>query len=247
MTTEDRQNTIILFDVDGTLSKARNEATQEMRDLLKELRKKVSIGVVGGSDLSKIAEQLPGVVDNFDYVFSENGLVGYKHGKLTFQQSLKEFLGEEKLKQFINFTLHYIADLDIPIKRGTFIEFRNGMINVSPIGRNCTQAEREAYEKYDLEHKIRENMVKALEAKFPDLGLKFAIGGQISFDVFPVGWDKTYCLQHIPEFTNVYFFGDKTFKGGNDYEISNSSRVKKAFPVTNPLDTIRLVKETFLQ
>ena len=33
--------------------------------------------------------------------------------------------------------LHYIADLDIPIKRGTFIEFRNGMINVSPIGRNA--------------------------------------------------------------------------------------------------------------
>jgi phosphomannomutase len=26
--------------------------------------------------------------------------------------------------------LHYIADLDIPIKRGTFVEFRNGMINV---------------------------------------------------------------------------------------------------------------------
>lgn len=36
--------------------------------------------------------------------------------------------GEDRLKQFINFVLHYIADLDIPIKRGTFIEFRNGML-----------------------------------------------------------------------------------------------------------------------
>ena len=26
----------------------------------------------------------------------------------------------------VNWTLHYIADLDIPQKRGTFIEFRNG-------------------------------------------------------------------------------------------------------------------------
>jgi len=34
-----------------------------------------------------------------------------------FLQSLKSFLGEDKLKEFINFTLHYIADLDIPIKR----------------------------------------------------------------------------------------------------------------------------------
>ena len=32
-------------------------------------------------------------------------------------QSIKKFIGEEKLKKFINFCLHYIADLDIPIKR----------------------------------------------------------------------------------------------------------------------------------
>lgn len=32
-------------------------------------------------------------------------------------QSLKSHLGDEKLKALINFALHYIADLDIPIKR----------------------------------------------------------------------------------------------------------------------------------
>jgi len=36
--------------------------------------------------------------------------------------------------------LAYLSKLDIPKKRGTFIEFRNGMINVSPIGRNCSYA-----------------------------------------------------------------------------------------------------------
>ena len=30
-----------------------------------------------------------------------------------------------------------------------FIEYRNGMINVSPIGRNCSQEERDAFEIYD--------------------------------------------------------------------------------------------------
>ena len=33
--------------------------------------------------------------------------------------------------------------------RGTFIEFRNGMMNVSPIGRNCSQEERDEFEKFD--------------------------------------------------------------------------------------------------
>ena len=40
-------------------------------------------------------------------------------------------------------------------------------------------------------------MVEALERHFLDLGLKYSIGGQICFDVFPVGWDKTYCLRDI--------------------------------------------------
>jgi hypothetical protein len=57
--------------------------------------------------------------------------------------------------RFINFVLHYIADLDIPIKRGTFIEFRNGMLNVSPIGRNCSQEERDAFEVYDKQAGVR--------------------------------------------------------------------------------------------
>ncbi len=68
--------------------------------------------------MAKQAEQLgEKVLQEWDYVFSENGLMAYKGGQLIAQQSLKSHLGEEKIKKFINFTLHYLADLDIPIKR----------------------------------------------------------------------------------------------------------------------------------
>jgi len=30
---------------------------------------------------------------------------------------MREWLGEERLKEFLNFTLAYLATLDIPIKR----------------------------------------------------------------------------------------------------------------------------------
>jgi hypothetical protein len=33
--------------------------------------------------------------------------------------------------------------------RGTFVEFRNGMVNVSPMGRNATIQERLEFEEYD--------------------------------------------------------------------------------------------------
>lgn len=44
--------------------------------------------------------------------------------------------------------------------------------------------------------------------------LKLVTGGQISFDVFPVGWDKTFCLQFVKDegYKEIHFFGDKTHK-----------------------------------
>lgn len=129
---------------------------------------------------------------------------------------------------------------------GTFIEFRNGMINVSPIGRNCNREERNEFEKYDLSLGLRQKFVEALRKEFSHLALTFSIGGQISFDVFPTGWDKTYCLRHIENegFKKIHFFGDKTFKGGNDYEIYNDPRVI-GHAVTCPEDTIRELKALF--
>jgi phosphomannomutase len=143
--------------------------------------------MVGGSDLVKQREQLgEDVLELFDFVFPENGLAAFQLGKSIGKTSFRDFLGEARLKELINFVLLYIANLDIPIKRGTFIEFRNGMLNVSPIGRNCSQEERDEFERYDLANGIRATMVKVLEARFANFGLKYSIGGQISFDVFPI-------------------------------------------------------------
>lgn len=240
-----KSNTIVLFDVDGTLTKPRNAATAEMKAVLKALREKVTTGVVGGSDIVKIKEQLgETLIDDFDYVFGENGLTAYHLGKVIGTESIKTALGEENLKRFINFVLGYLATVDIPVKRGTFIEFRNGMLNVSPIGRNCSQQERDDFEKYDKVHQVRAKMVSALKAQFPELGLRYSIGGQISFDVFPEGWDKTFCLRYLPQFENVFFFGDKTEQGGNDFEIYTKLQ-PKSFSVTSPEYTASLLKEKF--
>lgn len=178
------------------------------------------------------------VIHKFDYVFPENGLLQYKEGVLVGQESIQRYMGEEKLQKFINFCLGYLSKITLPVKRGTFIEFRSGMLNVSPIGRSCSQTERDEFEKYDRVHHVRKNMIEALKVEFPNIGLTYSIGGQISFDVFPHGWDKTYCLQHLENegFEQIHFFGDKTDLGGNDYEIFHDSRTI-GHKVMNPDDT----------
>ncbi len=49
---------LALFDVDGTLSPARGRITPHMDAFLKDLKKRIAVGVVGGSDLKKQIEQL---------------------------------------------------------------------------------------------------------------------------------------------------------------------------------------------
>jgi HAD superfamily hydrolase (TIGR01484 family) len=150
--------------------------TPEITALLSALRKKVAIGFVGGSDLRKQQEQIGDpnhvpVTTLFDFCFAENGLTAFKLGEPIASQSFIKWIGEDKYKKLVNFILHYVADLDIPVKRGTFVEFRNGMINVSPIGRNASQEERMAFLAYDDVHKVREKFVAVLREKFADLGL----------------------------------------------------------------------------
>uniref|UniRef100_A0A915Q1X3 Phosphomannomutase n=1 Tax=Setaria digitata TaxID=48799 RepID=A0A915Q1X3_9BILA len=129
--------TILLFDVDGTLTLPRQKLDQSMSNFLMEVRKTVPLAVVSGSDLTKVIEQLGEsledvsytefftVLSRFDYVFSENGLVSVAEGVAFPVQSIKSHLGEERLKELINFTLREFSEIDLPVKRGNFIEFRN--------------------------------------------------------------------------------------------------------------------------
>ncbi|KAK6012852.1 hypothetical protein OSTOST_21970 [Ostertagia ostertagi] len=222
-TSRSMQKTVLVFDVDGTLTPARQKMHEDIRQFMMRVRQHVPVAVVGGSDLAKncrtvgrksrrlflnriISSSLPfTLLSRFDFVFSENGLVGFK-GKQMLPSKIH--IGEEKLQKLINFVLRYFSEITLPVKRGNF---RRGMLNFSPIGRSCSQAERDQFVVYDKEHKIREKFVKALEEKFSEYGLCFVIGGQISVDAYPVGWDKTYCLQFIEkDFDTIHFFGDKT-------------------------------------
>ena len=184
-----------------------------MATALGELKKHVTVGVVSGSDVIKLDEQLQGdSIHKFKYVFGENGVCAYKDGQLIshevrvtgfasnvnlhlFLQSIQKVFGDETLKRVINFTLKYIADLDIPVKRGTFIEYRSvtnslecleikvfpfsrAQLNISPIGRNCSLEERNAFSELDKKQGIRAAFKKVLEEEFKDIDMEFAIGEQ---------------------------------------------------------------------
>ena len=128
------------------------------------------------------------------------------------------------------------------------MEFRSGLINVCPVGRSCSQEQRIEFHQLDQEKGIRKAFVETLNEKFPEetFGLHFAIGGQISIDAFPTGWDKRFCLRHIENegFKEIHFFGDRTEEGGNDYHLYADPRTI-GHAVKSPNDTINQLKSKF--
>jgi phosphomannomutase len=99
-----------------------------MLQLLSALRHKCAIGFVGGSNLVKQQEQIGtpeiNVTTLFDFCFAENGLTAYRIGEELASSSFVGWLGEDKYKELVNFCLRYMSEIDLPVKRGTFVEFR---------------------------------------------------------------------------------------------------------------------------
>ncbi len=94
---------LALFDIDGTLTKPRDDASEEVKAFMQALKTRVTVGVVGGSDLVKQQEQLgQNITNEVDYSFSENGLVAYKNGQL---------IGKEVSQLYLSYT---ITDSRVP-------------------------------------------------------------------------------------------------------------------------------------
>ena len=124
----------------------------------------------------------------------------------------------------------FVQSSDCPVKTGNHIEQRTGMINFSTIGRNCNLEQREEYASWDKEAGEREKIVSILRKKYEDL--TFNVGGQISIDVSPSGYDKSRSIPYLREWhdgCSIHFFGDKLQPGGNDYPVLKELNETDAF------------------
>jgi phosphomannomutase len=203
--------------------------------------------VLGGrGTYEKILYQMGGKENEhiFDYIFSENGLVTYKKGELFHENDIKDEISEEKIQKIVDFVLMYIACLKLPFKRGNFINFRKGMLYVTPIGGDCSEEERAFFVKWDEENKVREKMIKSFSAFFHKDDVDVKMGGEIGIGLHPKGWDKSYILRliDIEEYEKVYFFGDRCEANGNDYPLYSNPHIEGE-NVKNPEDTLKKLEK----
>lgn len=246
----------LLFDMDGTITDARQPISDDVLDCLKKIDSSKKLFLVTGSDMSKIEEQIgrENLLDLFDRVYSCNGTRVYNckldmddetkpiEPELIHKVSLSDFYSESDINHIINTLLKIAAETHTKVKTGNFIEWRDSQINFSVIGRNCTTDQREDYVVWDAKSGERERIIKTLREEFQGWGLSFRLGGQISIDITRKGWDKSYAFSNL-EFSpdQCVFFGDKICKDGNDFDIA--MKCGKYHTIESPADLILNLQE----
>lgn len=93
----------------------------------------------------------------------------------------------------------------------------------------------------------RERIATCLRKEFPEYDV--VVCGSISMDITPKGCGKEQIAYHLRKsYPNekIIFFGDKTFVGGNDYELAQAlSRINntEVIQVKNPSEVLNYLSK----
>jgi phosphomannomutase len=253
-------NNLVLFDVDGTLTDAREPISVKMLKALRELCKYVEIGFLTGSGLEYIKEQLwpalnDPIIKHNCHLLPCNGteyLITSGDQEILFNEISKAVMQEEigaestnrLLKLLCSLQNEIVSEYELPLA-GNFIQNRGSMINWCPIGRSADRLQRGIFRDLDKEQYIRTKYIDKLTAGLKDISVDVTVklGGDTSFDIYPNGWDKTYALRHFEGDEWVFWFvGDRCYPQGNDYEIFSLLKdTGRAFETGGPEETIELI------
>ena len=229
-----------IFDVDGTLTPSRQEIDPEFKDFFLDFCNNNEVYLVTGSDRSKTAEQI--------------GEEIYIACKKVYQCSGNQVFEGEKLlrvsswsleKDEIEFLEDKLDSSQFPLRTGTHIEDRPGMVNFSVVGRGATLGERLFYVEYDKKTDERVRIAREFKEKFPHL--EAVVGGETGIDIFPVGKDKSQIIDDFLITSDRHFFGDRMDPAGNDYSLALAviEGGGKSHPVKNWKHTQYILAATY--
>lgn len=229
---------LYVFDVDKTLAESDCMMTEEFANTFRAWSKGKKYCFCSGSALPKMKEQITeDIINNATALFPVMGGELWLNGEMKYQRIFTPPAGfrEDVEKAF--------AESPYPERTGDHIQDRVTMWCISVVGKAANMDQRYAYTAYDNETHERENIVKKLAPKYPEL--LFSIGGQISIDVSTVGNDKGQVLASLRKYIGdepVTFCGDRMSEGGNDFPLAQKLKEESSsnilIPVTGPEDTI---------
>lgn len=232
-------NSIIIFDLDGTLCHSGQQVENKMIEILKRIKNKYNcdFAVNGGGTYEKICSQIGELKSLMKYIFAECGSVVYEINnnypdKLIKKNSLIHHKSYNIIQKLIRHSLKFISETSYELN-GHLIDVRNGLVYISLVGMQANLDQRELFLKMDKRMEFRKRLMIQLNERKEklmfnqptNLDVTITYGGQVGISIFPTDWDKVQCLNYVEKYENINFFGDRYDINGNDYKMMNHPKV----------------------
>ncbi len=222
---------IIMFDLDGTLTKSKANLDGEMAALLCGLLEKKIVAVVSGGNYTQFQKQFLDYLKCSEtkmknlFILPTPGASLYKYQKGGWRKVYKHTLTPHEREKILTAFQKAFRDINyISPKKiyGKVIEDRESQVTFSALGQKAPLAKREGWnKKFD----VRIPLKAALEKYLPEFEIR--LGGLTSIDVTKKGIDKAYGISRILKMfarskKEIVYVGDALYEGGNDYVVKSA-------------------------
>lgn len=248
---------LIVFDLDGTLTKTKSNLEPDMAAAVAKLLQKKKVAVIGGGTYRQFRRQFlqelkcprPLLPRLFLFPTTATSFYRYHRGwknVYTFPLSKNERREVRRAFRDVLKEIHYIP----PTRTyGKVIEDRGSQITFSALGQEVVAVLgkrgvrlKEQWTRQNTPLKLK--IAKMVARKIPHLEVRAA--GFTSIDVTKKGIDKEYGIRQIEKYLHVpikkmLFVGDALFPGGNDYAARRSG--VRCVAVRGPADTKKVIRK----
>jgi HAD superfamily hydrolase (TIGR01484 family) len=244
------QKSLVVFDLDGTLTESKQPMKRDMAVLLRKLLETRKVAVISGGKyelfkkhfLERLHEPKKGLQNLFLFPTSATSFYRFRNGawRRVYMHALsprnKKTIREAFRKAFVE--LHYVRPKKI---YGTLIEDRGSEMTFSALGQHAPLKDKEEWTRKNSTMKRR--LANVVGRHVPDLEVRAA--GFTSIDVTHKGIDKAYGIRQIETRLKIprrkmLFVGDALFKGGNDAAVLKTG--VDAVAVKGPEETKRVIR-----
>lgn len=240
---------LIIFDLDGTLTKSKQALDDEMAYLLLDLLKETKVAVVSGGKYEQFVHQFvdhlkcqePALLRNL-FIFPTCATSFYRYsddGWINVYTEVLETIEKELINLAVNFSIRRLG-VEINQVWGEQIEDRGSQITFSALGQLAPLEIKKDWDKNQEKRKQIKEMLKKLIPEF-----EIHIGGTTSIDITKKGIDKIYAINQMEKFLGIdkkdmLFVGDSLFEGGNDYPVKSAG--VKCVEVRDEEETKKIIR-----